>query len=477
MGIFEKNKMMIILFFIVLFLLCFIMSVKATEGLNLKKIETLEDGVIIEISANKKIEIVYLYKKGDNGQYSRFYVDSNVNSFSKQYFISKYRLSTDEMSKLKAIAVLEDGSSLSSEIEMEKLPIQPEPTVTSTVTFTPTPSVSPSTSPTVTTTTSPSTSPVISPTPSATPIVDSEKITLNKTSAKLALNDNKTLQLKATLKNAKSGTKLTWSTDNKNIATVSSDGKVTAVGTGTTTIKVKTASGKTASCKIIVTASTGKIEVLFVGNSKTYVNDIPSKFKNLAKKGGYTVNISTATKGGRTLKYLTTKSNNSTDKLTGKNNYNTITGKAYDYVIMQEQSDTYINDYDTFLSGATKLKNLVQKNNKNTKLFVRQCWAYKSSSTSIREKGYTNARKVASKIGASLIYDGKSIYKAKSSTNMSMFVDNVHQSKEGAYLSACCVYSAVFNKSPVNLGYYGGISSANAKKLKMIAWNIYSSNK
>lgn len=472
MEFLEINKIKFILFFIVLFLFCSIMHVRAAEGLNLKKIETSSNGSIIEVSASKKIDVLYLYKEEANGKYSRFYVDNSVGSSSKQYFVSKYRLSTDDVSNLKAIAVLEDGSRISSKIEIEKIPKQPEPT--STVKPMSSPTVSPSTSPTTTTTTKPSPSPSISPSPTPVP---TEQITLNKSSAKLALNDNKTIQLKATLKNAKSGTKINWTTDNKNVATVSSTGKVTAVGTGVATIEVKTASGKKASCKVTVTASTGKIEVLFVGNSKTYVSNIPSKFKSLAAKGGYTVNISTATKGGKTLKYLTTKSNNSTDKLTGKNNYNTITGKAYDYVIMQEQSDTYISNYDTFLAGATKLKNLVQKKNKNTKLFVRQCWAYKSSSTSTREKGYTNAKKVATKVGASLIYDGKAIYKAKSSTNMNMFVDNVHQSNEGAYLSACCIYSAVFNKSPVNLGYYGGLSSANAKKLKTIAWNIYSSNK
>jgi len=464
--------MKLILFYIILFLFCFAMSVKAAENLNIKEVETNYNGSIIEISASKKMNSVLLYKKNKNGEYMLFYKDPIVGQSNKQYFISQYRLSSQDVSELKAIALLEDGSKVSSEIDIEKIPIKPEPTT----------SVAPSARPPESQTPEPSLSQSPEPSQSQSPVPSQTpesggKIILNKTSARLALNDNKTVQLKASLKNARSGTKIMWSTTNNSVATVNKSGLVTAVGTGETKITVKTASGQEASCNITVTASMGRLEVLFVGNSKTYVSNIPAKFKGLATNGGYKVNISTATKGGKTLKYLTTKSNNSKDKLTGKNNYQTITGKAYDYVIMQEQSDTYAKNYDTFLSGAKSLKNLVRKNNKNVKLFVRQCWVYKSSSTSSRNKGYSNAERVAREIGAFLVYDGKAIYKAKSSTKINMFVDDVHQSSAGAYLAASAIYSAIFDKSPVNLNYVADLKSSNAKILRQIAWNIYSSNK
>lgn len=45
---------------------------------------------------------------------------------------------------------------------------------------------------------------------------------------------------------------ITWTTGNKNVATVDQNGKVTAVDAGTTTITVTTSNGKTATCKVSV---------------------------------------------------------------------------------------------------------------------------------------------------------------------------------------------------------------------------------
>ena len=82
--------------------------------------------------------------------------------------------------------------------------------------------------------------------------IPATKIKLNKT--KLTLKVKKTVSLKATVTPANSSDKLTWTSSNKKIATVSSSGKVTAKKAGTVTITVKTASGKKAACKITVKA-------------------------------------------------------------------------------------------------------------------------------------------------------------------------------------------------------------------------------
>lgn len=77
-------------------------------------------------------------------------------------------------------------------------------------------------------------------------------VKLNKTSA--TLKRGKTLQLKATINptNTTSSKTLTWKTSNKNVATVTSKGVVTAKKPGTATITVTTSNGKKATCKINV---------------------------------------------------------------------------------------------------------------------------------------------------------------------------------------------------------------------------------
>lgn len=76
-------------------------------------------------------------------------------------------------------------------------------------------------------------------------------ITLDKSSAEL--KSNATLTLKATVKPSNATNKtVKWSTSNKKVVTVTSNGLVTPVGKGTATITAKTENGLTAKCKITV---------------------------------------------------------------------------------------------------------------------------------------------------------------------------------------------------------------------------------
>lgn len=205
-----------------------------------------------------------------------------------------------------------------------------------------------------------------------------------------------------------------------------------------------------------------KIKILFVGNSKTYINNIPKKVQELAKSGGYTkVSVKKVTQGGKTLSYLA-------NKYKGK-----IEKEAYDYVILQEQSDNYTN-YNDFLGGAKQVSKLVRGKNEEVNIYVRQVWLYKNSGVQARTKVYQNAEKVAENINANLIYDGKAFDECRSKyESINLFKDDKHQSEAGAYLSACSIYEAVFKESSVGLKYKSKLNADQAKKLQEIAHNIY----
>ena len=68
----------------------------------------------------------------------------------------------------------------------------------------------------------------------------------------LSLDVNQTANLTATVYPSNATTTLTWNSSNTTVAKVSS-GKVTAVGTGTCVITVKTSNGKSATCNVTVT--------------------------------------------------------------------------------------------------------------------------------------------------------------------------------------------------------------------------------
>jgi len=85
-------------------------------------------------------------------------------------------------------------------------------------------------------------------------VIDVTGITLSQSS--ISIKEEETLQLKATVKPSNAtNQEVSWSSGDTGIATVASDGTVTGVIEGSTTITAKSADGKvTATCKVAVTA-------------------------------------------------------------------------------------------------------------------------------------------------------------------------------------------------------------------------------
>jgi len=82
-------------------------------------------------------------------------------------------------------------------------------------------------------------------------------VTLNKTAVTLGKGESYTL--KATPNSGAASLKKTWSSSNAKVATVDSNGKVTAKATGSATVTVKTFNGKTKSCKVTVKAAPASV--------------------------------------------------------------------------------------------------------------------------------------------------------------------------------------------------------------------------
>ena len=83
-------------------------------------------------------------------------------------------------------------------------------------------------------------------------------VSLNKTSLTLNVGGSETLTATITPSNA-TNKNVTWSSEDANVAMVDTNGKVTAVGAGSTTIKA-TVDGKSASCEVTVTKATPTVD-------------------------------------------------------------------------------------------------------------------------------------------------------------------------------------------------------------------------
>ena len=81
-----------------------------------------------------------------------------------------------------------------------------------------------------------------------------------------------------------------------------------------------------------------KTKILFIGNSATYVNDIPEALSRLATKAGYEVECAMVVKGGATL---STHANIET--ALGRAAFEAIE-KGFDTVFLQDNGNCISND-------------------------------------------------------------------------------------------------------------------------------------
>lgn len=313
-----------------------------------------------------------------------------------------------------------------------------------------------------------------------------QKVSISKKNLSLVDEQSAILTATVTPENA-SNKKVIWSSSNTKVATVDASGKVRAKGVGTAKITATSSDNSRAKATCIVKVRA--IKILMAGNSKTGSNGIPKKFINIAKNRGYTV----------TVKYFKDNYGKSLSTLYKNHKDDYLNKYAYDYVIMQEKTSLYSKDYSKeksfdFYDGVEKIREAAISKNPNVKLFVRKTWIYSNSSTSVINRSYENANLVVKNLNsylknsshkpkytATIINDGPSMYDArKSLKNNKIYVfrddkndpdDHTHQSNEGAYLTASCIYATVFKKDPTKITYYPSteINKSTAKKLRNIA--------
>lgn len=217
------------------------------------------------------------------------------------------------------------------------------------------------------------------------------------------------------------------------------------------------------------------ISVLFIGNSYTYVNDLPGTLGALAADLGKEITIDSKTNGGYTFQ------NHTTDPLT----YSKIHSKPWDVVVIQGQSqepsfpDTQV-DTQT-LPYAMQLSDSIWANNPCSNVMYYMTWGRQNgdpqwSEINTFEKMNTrlyNAymrmadssdQAMVSPVGRAWSYV-RANYPAINLYN----ADQSHPSAEGTYLAACTFYASLFSQSPAGSAYYGGLTAATAGILQNAA--------
>lgn len=212
-------------------------------------------------------------------------------------------------------------------------------------------------------------------------------------------------------------------------------------------------------------------KLLFIGNSATYVHDVPETLAKLATEAGFPTEAVKITKGGYTLSQ---HADSSSDH--GKEVLDLIK-QGFDVVFLQDNGNCIADDAKRSASknACKTLDDAIKKTGAKTRIYVRPPYGYEKFGYSPLKQcaEFDNLfGEIASEIGAECSYVNRAFaYLAQHSDLNPYGPDNAHTSPEGAYLIVCTIFASLYNTSSTILGT-NGINTDTAKMLQQIADKI-----
>lgn len=221
---------------------------------------------------------------------------------------------------------------------------------------------------------------------------------------------------------------------------------------------------------VTLTAHAEPLRVLFIGNSFTYISDLPQLTVRLAEsaKPPREMKATFIGEGGATLERLW----KSGEALA------TINSAKWDYVVLQEQGTLgsgkeidgvpQVNDPKVFHAFARKFDAEIRKAGAKTLFFM--TWARQDAPQS--QEALTNAyESIAKELGAKVAPAGIAWQNALSEDPKLVlhYADRTHPAIAGSYLTACVLYAVLFESSPVGLSSEK-VPDAEALILQRVAW-------
>lgn len=227
------------------------------------------------------------------------------------------------------------------------------------------------------------------------------------------------------------------------------------------------------------------LRVLFIGNSYTYVNDLPNIIKNMAIADGNFLIHSSSTPGGQTLQ----------QHCSNATTLNLIRQSNWDYVVVQEQSqvpsfpDGQVNTQ--FYPYAKKLVDSIRTYNPCSKTLFYVTWGRKNGDAQncpnftplctyegmddLLTLRYSN---IADTVNAALSPVGplwrqlRTDYPALDLYSS----DESHPSAAGSYAAACSFYAVLFKRPVATINYNFSINATDAATIRTVAQQVVYDN-
>ena len=227
-----------------------------------------------------------------------------------------------------------------------------------------------------------------------------------------------------------------------------------------------------------IQARADTLRILFVGNSHTYVNNLPQLFADLSRSAGRPVVFDMSAPGGYSLM----------EHATNESTLAKISRGGWNYVVLQEQSQIptipYWRDNGMF-PAARFLDSLTTSHGCSTAFYMTWGWEHGGTmtyqgDTSPHFRDYFEMQDsvaatyvtIAGELSALLSPVGMAWRRARILDPLVALwqEDYCHATLKGTYLAACVFYGAIFNADPTGLPFFGGLSAEDAFFCQVVAW-------
>jgi hypothetical protein len=210
------------------------------------------------------------------------------------------------------------------------------------------------------------------------------------------------------------------------------------------------------------------LRVLFIGNSYTYVNDLPGTFARLAASGGRPVETGMVAPGGAFL----------ADEAASADVVAALAGTPWNAVVLQEQSQLPATPQaDTqMIPAVVKLVDAIRAGGAIP--YLLETWAHRDGWPQAgQDYGRMQAAidgayaRAAERSGSFLVPVGEAWQQALAAApTIPLWQDDgSHPAPAGTYVAACVLYRTMTHESPVGLADTEGLDAATAAQLQRVA--------
>ncbi|NIO68117.1 MAG: hypothetical protein GTN71_03430 [Anaerolineae bacterium] len=197
------------------------------------------------------------------------------------------------------------------------------------------------------------------------------------------------------------------------------------------------------------------LQILFIGNSHMYTNNLPRMFARLAEAGGHKANVDMAAKTGYSLE----------DHVTDSDTLEKIDSAKWDIVVLQENMfipgvESKRNEH--MFPAARFLDQKIRNNGAQTIFFMTWASAWHIADNRLADFVDDQARisvgyqTIAQELDAPVAPVGIAFEKSLQQ-RPDLFLwkgdDYLHANGMGTYLAACVLYAFIYRESPEGLSY------------------------